>query len=496
VSCANVGTGCDGQATATAAYSDGSGGSFNFTWESGEASSGATASSAVELCAGLQSLTISDGICFVDTTVFIPAPLPIVPGQQITNVSCFGGTDGQVTLLPGGGTPPYQITWNSGVSGNTLSNLPAGSYGALITDAKGCSFTHTVLVDEPEPFLVSLNVLETADISCPGGADGVVSLVLQGGNLAAGPPVFLWQGGVAQTNSPVAEGLLPGTYGVTVVDVKGCETSLSHTLSEPPPITFLLEDVEPIRCFGETTFVTVASVSGGSPGPYVFSVNNGIDKLPGEYAPVLAGTHIVTVTDALLGCSADTTVVVDQPLELAVQLPAVVEIELGDTLTTLDPAIFSSLPIESFLWEPADQLSCTDCKNPRVNAVRSQRYTLTVVDINGCTAVTQILVDIDRNRNIFIPNVFSPNGDGVNDRFQVFSGLGVERIDFLRVYDRWGNMLFEALDLEPSVDGTNPAWDGSFRGETMDPGDFLYLVQVRFLDGQVLLYRGDVVLAR
>ncbi len=496
VSCANVGTGCDGQATATAGYADGSSGFFNFTWQSGETTASATTSTASALCAGPQTLTISDGTCFVDTTVLIPSPLPIVPGQQITNVSCFEGVDGEITLLPSGGTPPYQIVWAGGTAGNTLTDLTAGSYGALITDANGCAFTHTVLVAEPEPFVVSLNPLETADIRCPGGDDGVISLVLQGGNIATGAPVFLWEDGVAPTNSPVADGLLPGLYSVTVVDVKGCEASLTHLLSEPPPIRFVLEDIEPILCFGETTFLTVASVSGGSPGPYVFSVDNGIDKLPGEYSPVLAGTHVVTVTDALLGCRADTTVVVDQPLELSVELPAVVEIELGDTLTVLDPSIFSSLPIESFSWEPADQLSCTDCKNPRVNAIRSQRYTLTVVDTNGCVAVTQVLVDIDRNRNIFIPNVFSPNGDGINDRFQVFAGRGVERIDFVRVYDRWGDLLFEALDLAPSVDGTSPGWDGTFRGETMDPADFLYLIQVRYVDGQVLLYRGDVVLAR
>jgi gliding motility-associated-like protein len=122
-------------------------------------------------------------------------------------------------------------------------------------------------------------------------------------------------------------------------------------------------------------------------------------------------------------------------------------------------------------------------------------YTLTVIDINGCTASSQIFVDIDRNRKVYIPTVFSPNGDGINDKFQVFTGLGVEHINFVRLYDRWGEKVYEEIDLPPSSDGT-PGWDGNFRGHDMDPAVFLYLVEVVFVDGKVLVYRGDVSLLR
>ena len=189
------------------------------------------------------------------------------------------------------------------------------------------------------------------------------------------------------------------------------------------------------------------------------------------------------------------TIIIQQPLEISIELPDVVEIDLGDTLTTLDPVIVSSLPIESFTWEPPDQLSCADCKNPRVGPVKNQQYTLTIVDANGCSASATVLVDLDRNRNIYIPNVFSPTGDGINDKFRVFAGLGVSSINFVRLYDRWGGKLFEETNLLPDPDGT-PGWDGNFRGEEMKPGVYLYLVEVEFQDGQVLLYRGDVTLLR
>ena len=496
VSCANTGMTCDGLATATAAYTDGTTGTFNFTWQSGETTNNSPSSTASQLCAGPQNLTISDGVCFIDTTVVIPAPLPITPGQMIENVSCNGLSNGQITLLPSGGTPPYTITWATGATGPTLTGLPAGNYTAVISDSKNCTFTHTVTIIEPAPLTVSVNPTQTSDVSCAGDEDGIITVVAQGGNVGLGNVVYLWENGVAPPGSNAALNLAPGTYSVTVVDAKGCSATLTHTVNEPAPIQFLLGEILPIQCYGQNTFITVDSVWGGNqPTTYQFSVDGGINRLPGDPSPVFAGPHTITVLDVINGCEVTTTLSITEPQQIVVELPRIVEIELGDSLTVLDPAIISSLPIDTFIWTPADWLSCTDCKNPRVTAVDDQLYTLTIVDVNGCSATAQVLVDIDRNRNVYIPNIFSPNGDGINDKFQVFTGIGVTRINFVRIYDRWGELLFEEKELGPSPDGT-PGWDGFFRGQKMNPAVFLYLIEVEFLDGRILLYRGDVTLIR
>ncbi|MBI5914412.1 MAG: gliding motility-associated C-terminal domain-containing protein [Bacteroidetes bacterium] len=497
VSCANTGQTCDGTATATALYSDGASGVFDFIWISGETDNNTTSSTAVQLCAGMQQLIVSDGICNDTFTVNIPAPPPITPGQTIENVSCNGLSDGEITLLPTGGTPPYNIVWGNGTQGPTITGLPAGNYTAVITDSKNCNFTHTVTIIEPDPFEVFLNPTQTNNVSCPGEADGTISVVVQGGNINIGPAVYFWQNGVAPTNANTASGLAPGTYSVTVVDPKGCEDSLTHSISEPPPIQFILGEIMPIQCFGQNTFITVDSVWGGNPtANYAFSVNSGTNLQPGQQTAVVAGNQLIEIVDLFNGCTADTSITIDQPQEIGVELPAVVVIELGDSLTMFDPVIISTLPIDTFIWEPADHLSCADCKNPRVTTViNDQLYTLTIIDINGCTASAQVLVEVDRNRNVYIPNVFSPNGDGINDKFQVFTGIGVTRINFIRLYDRWGERVYEDSDVPPSSDGT-PGWDGVFRGQKMNPAVFLYLTEVEFLDGQVLLYRGDVTLLR
>ncbi|MCF8243546.1 MAG: gliding motility-associated C-terminal domain-containing protein [Saprospiraceae bacterium] len=496
VSCANTGQTCDGTALAFAMYSDGTTGLFDFIWISGETENNIDFSTAVQLCAGSQRLIVSDGICNDTFFVNIPAPLPITPGQDIKNVSCNGLADGEITLLPSGGTPPYSILWQNGTPGPTLTGLAAGNYTAVITDDNNCNFTHTVTIIEPSPFVVNLNPTQTADISCPSESDGIITVVPQGGNLNIGPAIFQWQNGVAGTNQASATGLAAGTYSVTVIDPKGCIDSLTQTITEPPPIQFILGEITPVQCFGQTTTITVDSVWGGNPtATYVFSTGACIGRLPGQLCPVVGGMHVIEIEDTFNNCVVDTTITVSEPQEISVTLPAIVVVELGDSLTMLNPTIVSSLPIDTFIWEPAENLSCANCKNPRVNGITPMTYTLTIIDINGCVATAQVYVDIDRNRNVYVPNVFSPNGDGINDKFQVFTGIGVQRINFVRLYDRWGEKIFEEKDLPPSPDGT-PGWDGIFRGQEINPAVFLYLIEVEFVDGRILVYRGDVTLLK
>ncbi len=496
VSCANTGQTCDGTATATAFYSDNSAGQFDFTWGSGETDNNVNMSTASQLCATMQFVIVSDGICNDSFFVNVPAPAPISPGSDITNVSCNGLSDGEVTLLPTGGTPPYSIVWQNGTTGQLLSGLTAGVYGATITDSKNCVFTHSIAIAEPSPFEVFLNPTQSSDISCSGEADGIITVVPQGGNLNLGPAIFLWENGVAGTDQASAMSLPAGTYSVTVVDQKGCMDSLTQTLSEPPPIQFILGEIDPIQCFGQGTFVTVDSIWGGNPtATYAFSVGTCVRQPPGQLCQIVSGMHVIEIEDTFNNCVVDTTINVAEPQEISVTLPTSIEIDLGDSLTMLVPTIISSLPIDTFIWEPAENLSCDNCKNPRVTGITPTTYTLTVIDINGCTATAQIFVDIDRNRKVYLPNVFSPNGDGLNDKFQVFTGIGVERINYVRLYDRWGERVFEEKDLPPSPDGT-PGWDGVFRGQDLNPAVFLYLVEVKFVDGRVLLYRGDVTLLR
>ena len=192
------------------------------------------------------------------------------------------------------------------------------------------------------------------------------------------------------------------------------------------------------------------------------------------------------------------TVQVNQPGQLTVNFePDVVVVELGDSTTRLDPVISSSLPIDSFIWTPTDYLVPPNVQRPIINnPLTNTRYNLTVVDVNGCQGSGSVFVEVDKNRNIYIPNVFSPNGDGPNDEFRIYACKGVRSIATARVFDRWGALVAENTNLFPNCDGGTILWDGLLGGQGLAQGVYIYMIELEFIDNVSLLYRGDITLLK
>ena len=117
-----------------------------------------------------------------------------------------------------------------------------------------------------------------------------------------------------------------------------------------------------------------------------------------------------------------------------------------------------------------------------------------VTNENGCTATDEVTIRVIKDRPVYIPNVFSPNGDGVNDGFTIFSGPGLQEIEKLQVFSRWGELVFEASGILPNDESLG--WDGLFNGEPVDPGVFVYIAQLRFADLEVVQMEGDVTVLR
>jgi gliding motility-associated-like protein len=119
---------------------------------------------------------------------------------------------------------------------------------------------------------------------------------------------------------------------------------------------------------------------------------------------------------------------------------------------------------------------------------------LTAQDAAGCTTSDFITVIVEKSRKVYAPNVFSPNGDGRNDRFTLFSGPDVVGLDQFQIFDRWGEVVFEGS--AQALNNELLGWDGSYLGEPMDPGVFVFYAKVVFIDGHMELIKGDFVLMR
>ncbi|MBV6655156.1 MAG: gliding motility-associated C-terminal domain-containing protein, partial [Mameliella sp.] len=117
-----------------------------------------------------------------------------------------------------------------------------------------------------------------------------------------------------------------------------------------------------------------------------------------------------------------------------------------------------------------------------------------ITDTAGCTATDNTLVRVVRDYKVYIPNAFTPNGDGSNDFFIIYSGGDVEEIENFEIYSRWGEQVFQANNIPPN----NPSfgWDGVFRGQPMNMDHFTYYAKIRFVDGVVRLFKGSVNLVR
>lgn len=153
------------------------------------------------------------------------------------------------------------------------------------------------------------------------------------------------------------------------------------------------------------------------------------------------------------------------------------------------------------IWSPTDGLrfngnSIIDLLNPYVSPYKSTEYTVTIISVDGCSATDRVLVRVDDEPNIYIPNAFSPwNNDNQNDIVFVFANVGqVPNVRKFYIFDRWGEMVFIKENFLPN--DPDFGWDGRFRGVLQNPAVFVYYAEFDIIDGTVRTKQGDITLVR
>lgn len=218
--------------------------------------------------------------------------------------------------------------------------------------------------------------------------------------------------------------------------------------------------------------------------------NSSVLQLPANQQYTSAGNFVVrSIAINSSGC-ADTSYknIKVNPLP-TVTMPASLTMQVGFPVQI--PATYSS-NTATWNWQPSTGLSCTTCPQPTAGPKFDTRYIVSFVDSNGCrnTGQIQILV-ICKGANVFVPNTFSPNGDGSNDVFYV-RGRGLERVKTLRIFNRWGEIVFEQNNFP--VNNPLYGWDGRHKGNKPHPDVYVYQVEVFCENSEIIRFEGNVAL--
>lgn len=449
--------------------------------------------------------TLCPPVTVQETCIATDCPAVTIEIEPVGPI-CFGANAGnvqlQATVTGGSGTAG---TWSGpGVSADGIFDVVDAGVGThtvtfVYEENASCSYDESLQITVVAPPVADAG--PDGEITCE---ENQTSFELGGDGSTSG--VGITYGWAASSGSfpgdstilhPVVS--VPGTYTLTVTntalpncsDTDVAEVEASQDIPQPQV------NIVPVSCFGENDgAISVSGVTGGQ-APYLYSLNGGDYAATSTFQPLAPGIYVVSVIDAS-GCEASLTVDITQPQELNVNLVAVVEgggniIRLGDT-TELQALV--SLPADSLdnvQWYPRELVSCDTCLTTFTSPTSQTTFSITV-ESNGCVASDDLTLFVKKDRPVYVPNAFSPNGDGPNEVFMIFAGKEVAKVRSFLVFDRWGETVFQYYTFPPN----NPAygWDGKHRGDLLNPGVFTWYAEIEFVDGKVELYEGDVTLMR
>lgn len=376
---AQTNVGCFGEANGGATLSVTGGISpYSYSWSP----AGGTGATASGLAAGTYTVTVTDGIfCSKTQTVVISGPTDALNGtSSVTNVSCFGGSNGTATITASGGTPGYTYLWSNGATTATATGLLAGIYSVTITDNKSCTKTINN-INVGAPTSVISGIPSSTPVSCFGGSNGSASVTAFGGT-----PGYTYSWFPSGGNGAEASGLTAGTYSVTITDANSCTGFVNNiVVGGPTAILNGTTSTTAASCFGGNNGTATVTASGGKPGyTYLWFPSGGTDATA---SGLTAGSYSVTITD-INSCTrtinninvGESPAIIPNPTQTNVSCN-------GGFNGSASVAPTGGAGSYTYSWSPSGGTGAT------ASGLTAGSYTVTITDANSCTTTQDFTID-------------------------------------------------------------------------------------------------------
>lgn len=457
----------------------------------------------------LQVLDLNTGCDAMDSvTVTRDERLPEIAVAPADVITCANPTVDLTGTVTDWDPSTFEVAWQilEGSLETTTEALSAkaksaGSYVLIVENLEnGCTATDTVHVSENT---VAPSAIAGDDIvlTC---YDAVASLAAQ--PTESRPLDFLWTlpDGTTQTGENLQAAQV-GTYHLLVTDTEnGCTaTDEVEVLPDENQPSGMEVEIEHPKCLGDGNGeIRVSKVEGGE-GPYLFQLNEQGFVDDSIFNDLVPASYLLTVEDAS-GCRYTTEVKVNPGRQIDIDLGPDIEIEKGDSITLQPEISITYDEVKSLRLTNNEGLRCDSCwvSWDDLKPTFSSVFVGTLIDENGCMAEDKVRVIVTEPRRVYIPNAFSPNGDGTNDVFLIYSQGDVEEIEVMKVFDRWGGLVFANENFAPN--DPSEGWNGIIPGrphingkaDTHNASVFVYFIEVRFKDGEKGLFEGGINLIR
>jgi large repetitive protein len=507
---------------------------YSYSWNTG-----ATTQSLINLSAGTYSLSVTDnnGCTKIETFDIVASDGPQLSVNTVSNVSCAGGNDGNISVNVNGGSAPYQWSWSGSVSVTSIaSGLTAGTYTVTVSDISGCTNVLNVNISQPDPLAVTMSAPVNI---CQGGTATFTASVTGG----TPPYLFSWSSG-ATVSSITVSPVTSAIYTLTITDRNGCSASSPVIVNVAPPLGLVASFPDSV-CTGSDITINLNATGGDGNYTYLW---NGLPGNQNQLVTVVSDTSLnVIIND---GCGSPpvsaviSIVAVGAPVvnftipeqKGCMPLLATFSIPGGPvmnytytwtthwyknagkytvTVTVSDPSANScetviafpdivevfSLPEPDFVFEPEKptlfhpEVQFFDKSKEAINwewhfgdgkpysflqsplhiygDTGTYRVKLIIESPNGCRDSAIKFVEVRDDLQIYIPNAFTPNENGTNDEFTV-QGVGYASYE-ISIFNRWGNMVHH------SRNGEKP-WDGKDMNSGKELPQGLYIYRVTITD--------------